>query len=61
MAAERVVNVLIGGIIGYGFVLGVHALREMRTSVVSAVKRGDKPPFGTSLSAHHADVGPKGD
>jgi len=31
MAAERVVNVLIGGIIGYGFVLGVHALHEMRT------------------------------
>jgi hypothetical protein len=56
-----VVNVLIGGIIGYGFVLGVHALREMRTSVVSAVKCGDKPPFGTSLSAHYADVGPKGD
>jgi hypothetical protein len=31
-AAERVVNVLIGGVLGYGFVLGVHALHEVRTA-----------------------------
>ena len=32
VAAERVVNVLIGGVIGYGFVLGVHAMGEMRVA-----------------------------
>jgi hypothetical protein len=38
VAAERVVNVLIGGVIGYGFVLGVHAMRERRPGQLKRAK-----------------------
>jgi hypothetical protein len=36
VAAERVVNVIIGGLIGYAFVFAIHALEQMRTEKEAA-------------------------
>lgn len=37
VAAERVVNVIIGGLIGYAFVFAIHALEQMRTEKEAAL------------------------